>query len=155
MKNLFRISICSIMMLVIVGFAASPALAQESLWSVDAGHSTAQIYLGSDSNWQEAGITLVRGVAAFNAADPANSVLEFSARLPEGQSMSFRSERVELGSDGKLHVTGKMTLARMERSVLLEPREDYSGALYGELVIYRVRREVSFVVPMADEMKKN
>lgn len=151
MKSLFRISIRRMLMIsAIAGLAAFPAFAQESLWSVDANHSTAKIYLGSNSNWQEAGIALVRGVAAFNIADPAAAALEFSARLPEGQSVSFRSERVEVDFDGNLHVTGKMTLAGVERSVLLNPGEDYSGPIYGEPTIHMVKRDVTFVIPMAD-----
>ena len=156
MKTLFRISIRQMaVMFAIAGLAACPALAQQSLWSVDAGHSTAQIYLGSNSNLQNVGVAPVRGVAAFNVADPADSALEFSAKLPEGQWLSFRSERVEVDFDGKLHVTGQMTLSRIERSVQLDPREDYSGPIYGEPVIYQVRREVSFVLPMADAAEQD
>jgi hypothetical protein len=155
MKNLFRQSLRWMLVLAFGSLAAFPAFAQQSMWSVDAQHSTARIFLADNANLQNVGIALVRGAAKFNSADPTQSALTFSAELPGGQSISFRSESVGVDFDGNLHIAGKMTLAHMERGVTVDPREDYSGALYGEPAIYKATREVSFVLPMADAVEKN
>ncbi len=104
-------------MVIILGLAADgfPVFAQQSNWKVDGGHSTAAIYLGSSSNLQEAGSARVRGNAEFIAGDPSQSVLNFSATLPQDQWMTFRSTRVEERADGKLQVTGEMMLSHRAR----------------------------------------
>ena len=43
-----------------------------------------------------------------------------------------------------------MTLARAERDATYTPAEDYSGPVYGEPVVRTVTREVTFVLPPAD-----
>ena len=140
------------MMLLALGIAslsASPVVAQQSQGKVDAEHSTAQILMGSNSDLQTVGFARVSGVAKINAAEPSESVLDISAQLPEGQSLSFQSKRVELRSDGKLEVSGEMRLTRAEHEVNLAPTEDYRGAIDGAAATHTVAREVSFVIPLA------
>lgn len=146
MKSLFGLRIR--MMVLALGIAclsASSVAAQQ----VDAEHSTARFLLGSQSNLQEIGVARVSGVAKINAAEPAESVLDISAQLPDGQSVSFQSKRVELRADGKLQVSGEMRLTRVEHEVNLAPTEDYRGGIDGAMVTHAVAREVSFVIPLA------
>ena len=116
MKNLLRPAIRkTLAILGIASLAALPVLAQESKWKVDAERSTASIFLGSNLDLQNVGIARIGGIAEFNSAEPAKSALDISAKLPEGQAMTFESKRVDLRADGKLQITGDMTLARTER----------------------------------------
>jgi hypothetical protein len=141
-------------MFVIPGIAsliALPVFAQQGQWKVDAEHSTAAIFLGSNSDLQNIGMARVSGNAEFNAAQPAQSALDISAKLPEGQAMTFKSKRIELRADGKLQVEGEMTLARTERDAIYNPGEDYRGPVYGESVVRTVTRNVTFVLPQVDD----
>ncbi len=150
MKSLYGLRIR--MMLLALGIAslsASSVVAQQSQGKVDAEHSTAQILMGSNSDLQTVGFARVSGVAKINAAEPSESVLDISAQLPEGQSLSFQSKRVELRSDGKLEVSGEMRLTRVEHEVNIAPAEDYRGAIVGAAVTHTVAREVRFVIPLA------
>jgi hypothetical protein len=151
MKNLVTLATRKI--LVIAGIAllsALPVFAEQGKWRVDAEHSTAWIFLGSNSDLQNVGIARVGGNAEFNSAEPAKSALDISAQLPEGQAMTFKSKHVDLRPDGKLEITGEMTLARTESDAVYNPGEDYCGPVYGESVVRTVKREVTFVVPLPD-----
>jgi hypothetical protein len=140
-------------MVAILGLAtltAIPVFAEQGKWKVDAEHSTASIFLGSNSDLQNIGVARVSGNADFNSAEPAKSALNISAQLPEGQAMTFKSKRIDVRPDGKLQITGEMTLTRSERDATYNPGEDYSGPVYGEPVVRTVTREVAFVLPPID-----
>lgn len=150
MKNLFGLRIRILLLAMgIASLGASPVVAQQDQWRIDAEHSTAQILLGSNTDLQTVGFARVSGVAKINAAEPAESVLDINAQLPDGQSLSFKSERVELRSDGKLEVSGELRLIRVEHEVNIEPTEAYRGAIEGEAITHAVASEVSFVIPLA------
>ncbi len=150
MKSLYGLRIRRMLLaLGIASLGASPVVAQQSQGKVNAEHSTAQILMGSNSDLQTVGFARVSGVAKINAAEPSESVLDISAQLPQGESLSFKSKRVELRSDGKLEVRGEMRLTRVEHEVNIAPTEDYRGAIDGAAVTYAVAREVSFVIPLA------
>ncbi|MGB9256452.1 MAG: hypothetical protein WCC25_16560, partial [Candidatus Korobacteraceae bacterium] len=146
MKSLIGLRIR--MMLLALGIAslsASSVVAQQS----DAEHSTVQILMGSNSDLQTVGFARVSGVAKINAAEPSESMLDISAHLPEGESLRFKSKRVDLRADGKLEVSGEMRLTRVEHEVNIAPAEDYRGAIVGAAVTHTVAREVRFVIPLA------
>jgi len=146
MKNLLTPAMRkTLAILGVASLTALPVLAQEGKWKVDAEHSTASIFLGSNSDLQNVGVARIGGIAEFNSAEPAKSALDISAELPEGQAMTFKSKRVDLQADGKLQITGDMTLARTERNAMINPGEDYSGAVYGESVVSSVTRNVRCV----------
>lgn len=135
---------------VIAGIAllgALPLFAQQDNWKINSEHSTAWIYLGSNSDLQNVGIARVGGDAEFNSAEPAKSALDISAKLPEGQGVTFKSKRIDLRSDGKLQITGEMTLTRTEREAVYNLGEDYYGPLYGKAAVRTVTREVAFILP--------
>lgn len=142
-------------MLGMASLTALPVLAQQGKWTVDAEHSTASIFLGSNSVLQNVGIARVGGNAEFNSAEPAQSVLDISAQLPQGQEMNFKSKRIDLRPDGKLQITGEMTLARTERDATYSPGEDYYGPVYGEPVVRTVTRDVTLVLPLVESAGRN
>jgi hypothetical protein len=151
MKNLLTLATRRI--LVIAGIAllsALPVFAEQGKWKVDAEHSTASIFLGNNSDLHNVGIARIGGIAEFNAAEPAKSALDLSAKLGEGQGMTFKSKRIDLRPDGKLEISGEMTLARGERDAIYNPGEDYRGPVYGASVVRSVTRNVTFVVPLVD-----
>jgi hypothetical protein len=151
MKNILTIATRkAVIILGLATLTAIPVFAQQSKWRFDAGHSQAAVFLGSNSNLQEAGIARVGGNAEFIAGDPSQSVLNFSVRLPQDQRMSFQSTRVEERADGKLQITGKMTLTLIKSDAEYNPGEDYRGPIYGQAVAHNVSREVTFVLPMVD-----
>jgi hypothetical protein len=155
MKNLRALATRRI--LVIAGIAllsALPVFAEQGKWKVDAEHSTASIFLGNNSDLQNVGIARIGGVAEFNAAEPAKSALDLSAKLGEGQAMTFKSKRIDLRPDGKLEITGEMTLARTESEAIYNPGEDYSGPVYGASMVRSVTRNVTFVVPLENAGRK-
>jgi len=137
-------------MLVILGIAmltALPVFAQQNKWKVDAEHSTAKIFLGSNSDLQNVGVALVGGKAEYDSADPGESALTIWADLPDGAWMTFKSKRSELQADGTLRVIGEMTLARNESDAIYNPGEDYYGPVYGKTTVRAITREVAFVLP--------
>jgi hypothetical protein len=151
MKNIVTFAARKI--LVIAGIAiltAFPVLAQQDKWKVDAQHSTASIFLGRNSDLQKVGIARVGGNAEFNSAEPGKSALDISAALREGQAITFKSKRVDLRADGKLQITGDLTLAQTERAATYNPSEDYRGPVYGESVVRTVTRTVMFAMPLVD-----
>jgi len=144
-------------MFVILGIAlltALPAFAQQSEWKVDGEHSTAAIFLGSNSDLQNVGIARVAGNAEFNSTEPAKSALNISAQLPEGQAMTFKSQRIDLRSDGTLQITGEMTLTRTESDAIYDPGEDYYGPVSGEAMVRSVTRNMTFVMPPMDNAEQ-
>ena len=136
-----------VLILGIASLTALPVFAQPNNWKIDAEHSTAWIYLGSSSNLQNVGVVPVRGHAAYDSADPAESALTIRANLPDGALMTFKSKRSELQADGAMHIIGEMTLTRTESDLIYNPGEDYSGPVYGPAAVRVITREVAFVLP--------
>jgi hypothetical protein len=148
MENLLRPA--TRRMVVILGIAmltALPVSAQQNIWRVDAEHSTAKIFMGTNSDLQNVGVALVGGKAEYDSADPSASALTILADLPDGAWMTFKSKRSELQADGSLHVTGEMTLVRAQYDAIYNPGEDYYGPISGKATVRKVTREVAFVLP--------
>jgi polyisoprenoid-binding protein YceI len=141
-----------VLMLAITAIAAVPAIAKEGNWKLDADHSTARILLGA--NAFNIGVARVGGNVELDAAAPANSVLDLSIDPAQGKLITFKSRRATMSADGKLEVSGDLTLSRVVRQVFLNPAEDYSGPVYGEPMTQTVTREVTFVFPMSGQVKQ-
>jgi len=105
---------------------------------------------GSSANAFDIGVAHVSGKVELDAAKPTNSVLDLSIDPAGGKLLTFKSRRVTLSPDGKLEVSGDLTLSRVVRHVILNPAEDYSGPVYGEPTQQTVTRKITFVVPMSD-----
>jgi hypothetical protein len=141
-----------VLILAIATVAAVPAIAKERNWKLDADHSVARILLGA--NAFNMGVGRVGGNVELDAAGPTNSVLDLSIDSAEGKLITFKSRHATMSGDGKLEVTGDLTLARVVREVSLNAAEDYYGPVDGEPLIQTVTREVTFVLPMANSLEK-
>jgi len=137
-----------VLTLVIATMAAVPATAKEGSWKLDADHSTARIVLGT--NAVNIGVAHVSGNVELNAAEPTNSGLDLSIDPAGGTLITFNSRRATMRPDGKLEVSGDLTVSRIVRPVTLNPGEDYSGPVYGEPTRQAFNRRVTFVLPMSD-----
>ncbi|HMD30721.1 MAG TPA: hypothetical protein VKG84_02345, partial [Candidatus Acidoferrales bacterium] len=59
--------------------------------------------------------------------------------------LSFHSEKASWTSDGKLQVTGRLTVAHVEYVATLNANEGYSGPDFTDRVVVKVTREESFI----------
>ena len=152
----------------LASFFALPALAQSANWKVDSDHSAARISV-EDKTAAGSGITLLLGGAGVSGslrldnADVSKSAVEFTiypvgSGLATGQAndpadpdaaqttiLSFRSEQASWTSDGRLKVTGLLTVTQIERLAELNGNEAYSGPVYVDRVISLATREESFI----------
>jgi polyisoprenoid-binding protein YceI len=164
-----RLSILSIVML---GVISPLAFADGETWSLDSTTSSARFFHGStaDADSVNRGVARVSGRVKLDANDLGKSDFDFSiypaneqwgqALSPEGALpagfvpdttdhalLTFHSKRVRRMGDGKLEVTGDLTVTRVERSVTLTPSEGFAGPVYGDPVIHRETREIEFLFP--------
>jgi hypothetical protein len=142
-----------VLILAIATVVAVPAVAKEGNWKLDADHSTAQILVGT--NAFNIGVAHVDGTVELDATQPTDSVLDLSIDQAGGKLITFRSQRATMNRDGKLQVSGYLTLRRVVREVYLNAGEDYHGPVYGEPAIETVTRQVMFVLPMEDRGEKS
>ena len=159
--------------LLLIAASAVPtiAFAEGGTWSLDSTTSSARFFQGSTANPDSVntGVARVSGKVILNPNDLANSVLDLAmypadenwkamsadGSLPTGfvpnagdtTLLSFKSGNIVKTSDGRLQVTGNLTVTHVERSVTLDPNEAYSGAVYGPPVVHTATRQVTFVFP--------
>jgi hypothetical protein len=136
-----------VLILAIATLAAVPAIAKEGSWKLDADHSTARILLGT--NAFNIGVARVGGNVELNGAEPTKAVLDLSVESAGSKLITFKSRRTTIGRDGRLEVSGDLTL-RVVRRINLDPAEDYYGPADGQPITRTVTREVTFVLPMSD-----
>lgn len=141
-----------VLSLAIALVVAAPAIAKENGWKLDADHSTARILLGA--NAFNIGVARVSGKVELGPTQPTNSILDLSIDPAGGKMIAFKSRRATMSPDGKLEVSGDLTLSRVVRQAILNPGEDYSGPVYGEPLMQTVTREVTFAFPMSDQAKQ-
>jgi len=152
-------------------FLPAVAFAADGTWSLDPATSSARFFQGSAANPDSVntGVARVSGNVSLDPNNLNNSVIDLTiypadenwialnpdGSLPPGYVpdstdktlLAFRSQRIVQTADGKLEVTGKLTLTRVERSVTIEPTEAYSGAVLGSPVVWTETREATFVFP--------
>jgi polyisoprenoid-binding protein YceI len=140
-------------------------------FSLDSTSSSAQLLQGSRANPDSVntGVARVAGNVILDPNDPASSVVNLSiypadekwgtlldkqGDLPESfvpdandhTLFTFKSGRVMPTADGKLKVTGNLTLTRVERSITMDGNEAYAGPVYGKPVIHTETREITFLL---------
>jgi polyisoprenoid-binding protein YceI len=148
------------------------ASAEGDSWALDSGSSSVRIFQGSrsDPNSVNTGVARVTGNVSLKPDDLNNSVVDLSIYpsdenwehtlhgetiLPAGfvpdatehTLLTFNSKEIVVSADGKLRVTGDLTLTRVERSITLTASEAYAGAVYGDPVIHSETREITFLFP--------
>jgi polyisoprenoid-binding protein YceI len=164
-----RIVLVTLAAALVAIFAPLPAVAADAGWQLDASHSTARLFLGSDTDPESLniGVARVSGTMLVDPDDPATSGLDLVLYPAGGESrgldgttgrvadapyteMSFKSTRIVTTGDGNLKVTGNLTLTRVESTVTANPTEDYAGPIYSNPVVHKVSHEVTFVFPGVD-----
>jgi len=142
-----KVSMALAWLLVLAVSSSSPAHAQET-WRLDPQLSIARLSLGSGSNALEIGLARVSGVVVFDSNDPTDpSVnLEITPGDDTGgeyAKMRFTSKRSVMTRDGKLIVTGDLSVTRIERSVTADPNEAYAGPQFGDPVAHTDARQIT------------
>jgi len=134
-------------LLVLAFFFSSPAHAQET-WRLDPQLSIARLLLGSGSNALETGLARVSGDVVFDSNDLTDPSVNLKI-TPGNEAgadyakMSFTSKRSVLTSDGKLIVTGDLSVTRIERNVTADPNEAYAGPQYGDPVAHTDTHQIA------------
>src|SRR6267143_2153147 len=118
-------------------------------WQVDPKYSVATLSLGSEASQVQIGLARVSGAVVFESSDPGDPIVILKivgdAREADYASMSFSSKRAAIRADGKLTVTGDLSVTRVERSVTAEPNEAYAGPQYGEPVARTTTRQITLI----------
>ena len=171
MKN--RVTQFALATVLAAGFAA-PALAQNSNWKLNPEHSTGRLSVGSTVDPEaifDVGIARVKGSVRLDAGSLSDSSFDFTiypadegpasinedgsvnaaefSNVARSTAINFRSKEAKLTRDGKLEVTGYLTLSRLERPFLIAYSEAYGGAVYGEPEVRSATGEVTFVFDKA------
>src|ERR1700758_5811936 len=127
---------------------------QNETLRIDSGHSTASLTLVSSNSAASlnVGIAKVSGTIRLNSKNPAEDVLDLniyparqgsrllnsdgsfrrnsSANLSRFTLLSFHSERSQLNREGKLVITGELTITYAERRAKVVWNNAYSGPEY-------------------------
>jgi hypothetical protein len=150
--------------------SATAAMAQGTVWRIDAAQSTARLYVTA-ANRREARINI--GVARLTGnilqgedsalpatvafqiypADSNPKVRKPAGSLPPAQTqirvnsttIGFRSRTVQLLDQKSVLVRGDLTATYISRNADYDPSRGYSGPVYGPPVTHSVKREVGFV----------
>jgi len=142
--------LCRIVNLLLLAATTAPmaAHAQDS-WQIDAKHSVATLSLGSGAHQLQIGLARVSGEVVFESSNPGDPIVTLKivgdAREADYASMSFSSKRSAIGADGKLTVTGDLSVTRVERSVTMEPNEAYAGPQYGKPVARTTTHQITLI----------
>jgi polyisoprenoid-binding protein YceI len=138
---------------------ALPSFAQSAEWRVDSNHSSARISIQAQSPDARGPISLgaaASGILRVDGSNPAHSTIELDLYPAGGETAAddpaettqliFRSQKASLTADGKLKLTGTLTVSRVVREVQLEGNEGYSGPVESGRVIYQTTREESLIL---------
>jgi hypothetical protein len=139
----------SVNLLLLAATTASIAAHAQDSWQIDPKHSIATLSLGSGANQLQIGLARVSGEVVFESSNPGDPIVTLKIvgdpREADYASMSFSSKRSAIRADGKLTVTGDLSVTRVERSVTMEPSEAYAGPEYGEPVARTTTRQITFI----------
>src|SRR5579864_8668151 len=145
-KLLWRI----VSLLLLAATTASIAANAQDSWQIDRKHSVATLSMGSGANQSQIGLARVSGEVVFEPSDRGDPIVTLKivgdARAADYASMSFSSKRSAMRADGKVTVTGDLSVTRVERSVTMEPNEAYPGPQYGEPVARTTTRQITLIL---------
>jgi hypothetical protein len=139
---------------------SAPAFAGTQDWKVDSSHSYGEVATQAKVNDSGQSVTLgaakVTGTLRLDPRKISNSSFEFDAD-PSGSSpelgnytvLRFRSHSAQLTSDGKLRVTGPLTVTQIE----LDPQiagsnESYSAPQFVGRKVKETTKEQSFLLTL-------
>lgn len=162
---------------------SSPPASVGGAFRVDSRHSDAQIITDATTDYGKKKIDLTLGFGRVNgelkldADDPTKSTFDFrfypatamapsieengdfKARWLENLAnhtlVCFHSKKVTRTPDGRLQATGDLVITRVDRNVVNNVGEDYSGPVYGPPMIHRVVHEGTFVFDFPSDAQKD
>jgi len=140
-----------LMLIIAVGtLTTSIAAGAQDAYQIDPQHSVVRLSLGSGQNALDIGLARVSGTVVFDSNDPADPTVSLTITpgntpLSEYAQMGFTSKQSSVTADGRIAVTGMLSVTRIERTVTAEPNEAYAGPQYGEPVAHTDTREVTLV----------
>src|ERR1700745_142859 len=118
------------LMLLPPGIAPAAAYAQDA-WRIDPNDSIATLSSGAGAETLQVGMARVSGGVVFYSAGPSDPTVRFGVYFYESAatyaSMSFSSRHCARTADGKLSVTGELSVTRVERSVTIDANERDAG----------------------------
>ncbi len=139
---------------------SAPAFAGTKDWKVDSSHSYGEISTQAKLNESRQSVTLgaakVTGRLRLDPREISNSSFEFDAD-PSGSSpevgnytvLRFRSHSAQLTSDGKLRVTGPLTVTQIELvAEMTGSNESYSGPQFVGRKVKQTTKEQSFLLTL-------
>jgi len=147
------------MVVALAGLLSLPAFAGTKDWKVESGHSYGEIATEARANQSHEtvvlGATKVSGTLRLDSENIANSSFQFDVD-PEGNPqdansytvLRFRSRTAELAGNGKLRVTGPLTVTRVELEAESVASEGYSGPQFTGRVVKESTREQSFLLDL-------
>jgi polyisoprenoid-binding protein YceI len=140
------------LVLVLTALVAATVPAHKVKWQIDAGHSSASIYLaqsGSPDPGLNLAVAIAAGAVDFDSADPSKLSLQLNitpadqgeallnpdgtlragayAALSRYTVISFHSQPAVRDQSGKLQLTGDFTVTYVEREAPAEWNVGYSG----------------------------
>lgn len=159
------------LLLGLTALAAASVSAQSVKWQIDAGHSTASIFLAQSSD-SDPGVNLAVAIAggavSLDSSDPSKLSLQLSiipadqaeailnpdgtlragalAALSRYTIMSFQSNSAVRDPSGKLQLTGDVTITFVEREAAAEWNIGYSGPTVIDPVSKSVASKVTFTL---------
>jgi hypothetical protein len=143
-----------------------PVFAQSTEWRVDSNHSSARIAVTKQSSGESSltlGTAAASGILRVDSSNLANSVFELDL-YPVGTGspvapddpiqtthLTFRSQSASITADGKLKLTGALTVSKVIREVQMVASEGYYGPVETGRVISQTTREESLLLPISTD----
>jgi polyisoprenoid-binding protein YceI len=158
-----------LLLLGLTALAVASVSAQNAKWNIDAGHSTASVFLAQSGD-SDPGLNIAVAIAAgtmdLDSADPSNLSLQLNiipadqgdalldphstlrggayAALSRYTVMSFQSKSAVRDPSGELQLTGDVTITYVEREALSDWNIAYSGPTVITPVSKSTTRTVTF-----------
>jgi len=142
----------AIIALITVLTSVSISAQSQDAWEIDPQHSVATLSLGTESNVLQLGVVRLNGEVVFESVDSDDPTVTFSTVFSGGPGVNspkleFNSQQCRVTPEGKLVITGELSVTRVERSITADPNEAYAGQQYGPPEIHTETREITLVFP--------
>ena len=149
-------------LVVLAGALAQPVFAQTGNWQVDSTRSAAKVSVDDQAAAGRINVLLggagVVGSLHLDRADVSKSSFQFTAAPADGATadrasvpstqISFRSQKASWTDDGRLKVTGTLTVTRVTFEAQLDGNEGYSGPVYTQRTVSQASREETLILPV-------
>ena len=152
-------------LVLLAGALAQPALAQTGNWRVDNAHSAGKVSVDDQAVAGRINVLVggagVSGSLHLDRTDVSKSTFEFTAAPADATAdrttgrdgkpttqIHFRSKNVSWTDEGRLKVTGTLTVTRVTFDGQLDANEGYSGPVYAQRSVSHASREETLILPV-------